>query len=502
MSGSWSQGYFVDAPYTRGFYPEQTPPMMAWASLMAGVEPPPLDRPFTFLELGCGQAQTAAVIAAAFPQARVVAVDFNPDHIINASRHAERSGLDNLEVVERAFADMGDLDIEADYAAMHGVVSWVSREVMEDIVDVLRAKVATGGLLYTSYNALPGRAAAISLQRLLRERYDYEQGTTRERVRNTMAFAGELRKAAQYFKDNPGVSRHLEGALSRDTSYLPHEYLNDAWEPMFFADVERFARRAKLTWVGSADPIQHVPDLSMTKAMRAILEPIGDPTHRETIRDFLHNTHFRRDLFGRGRNQLPASVRARRILEQRFVLARRREDCRLTVTVPAGEVHLNAEPYAHILNALTDGPLTGLQINETLEGRDDTLHVSLMVLSAVGYILPALPEAGAEARRARITRFNRYWLDRIEEDHVAIASPVTGIARVVGRIEALMVRGLLDDAPNLADYVADVLARHGHHLVLDGKPLDAKDALMEELAGIERRFREIRLPIFRLQGMV
>jgi predicted O-methyltransferase YrrM len=502
VSESWGQGYFIDTPYTRGFYPEQVPLSMGWASLMAGNEPPRIDRPFTYLELGAGQAQTAAIVAACHPQARVIAVDFNPDHIVVARRHAERCGLDNLELVDTSFADMSDLAIQADYVAIHGVLSWVSPQVTEDVVQVLASKMAAGGLVYISYNALPGRAATVSLQRLLLERYSLETGHAGERLEKTLAFASTLAEGPGYFKQHPDVHRHLEMARTRDRSYLPHEYLNEHWNPMFFADMERLAKRAKLTWVGSADPIRHVPSMGLTEKARAIVEPIENRTHRETVKDFLLDTRFRRDLFGRGRHMLPMSAQRRQILDQRFVLAKRREECLLQVRVPAGEVHLNADPYDRILDALALGPADGHELGKRLNGEDDQLYISLMVLSAVGYLTPAMPVAGREQRQERVDRYNQYWLRQLDEDSLVLGGPTTGLGLRLGRLEGLMTRGLIEGREDLAAFVFDTLDAAGQRLVLGDKRITDRTQAKTELRELEERFRTQRVPLLRGHGIV
>lgn len=502
MSGSWGQGYFIDTPYTRGFYPEQVPVSMGWSSLMAGNEPPALDRPFTYLELGAGQAQTAAIVAACHPQARVIAVDFNPDHIVVARRHAERCGLDNLELLDTSFSDMAEVAVQADYVAIHGVLSWVSPEVTDDVVEVLANKVRAGGLVYISYNALPGRAATISLQRLLLERYNLETGHAGERLEKTLDFASTLAEGPGYFKQHPDVHRHLEMARKRDRSYLPHEYLNENWNPMFFADMERLAHRAKLTWVGSADPIRHVPSMGLTEKARAIVGPIENRTHRETVKDFLLDTRFRRDLFGRGRHMLPLASQKAQILDQRFVLASRREACKLKVRVPAGEVHLNPDPYDRILDALAQGPATGHQISERLDHADDQLSISMMVLSAVGYVVPALPEAGLEERRRRVDRYNRYWLRQLDEDSLVLASPTTGLGIRMGRLEGLMTQGLMEGREDLSTYVFDTLDEAGRRVVLGDKRITDRASAASELREVEERFRTLRVPTLRGYGIV
>src|SRR6266566_4924080 len=64
----WGQGYQVDIPYTRGFYPELAPAHLEAALLFAGFGAD-LTRPGTrYCELGCGYGLTTLILAAANPQ--------------------------------------------------------------------------------------------------------------------------------------------------------------------------------------------------------------------------------------------------------------------------------------------------------------------------------------------------------------------------------------------------------------------------------------------------
>src|SRR4051812_26521029 len=157
----WAGGYIADIEYGAGFYREQAPGTLDAACLIRGLAPPPRrDGRFRYCELGCGQGLTALVLAAANPRAEIVAVDFNPAHIARASDLAAEAGLGNVRFIEAGFADLtgpGAPDLpDFDYIALHGVYSWVSPANRQAIVRFAERRLAPGGLLYVSYNAMPG----------------------------------------------------------------------------------------------------------------------------------------------------------------------------------------------------------------------------------------------------------------------------------------------------------------------------------------------------------
>src|SRR5262249_33239779 len=152
-------------------YAELAPGFLAFACARQGVRPPRLGAGTRYLELGCGQGYGLALLAAANPAMDFIGVDFNPAHIAGARRLAEAAGLTNV-----AFEDFGSgqvLDLPAerlgrfDIVVLHGVYSWVSAENRAAIVEILDRAVTPGGLVYVSYNALPGWSANAPLQRFI-----------------------------------------------------------------------------------------------------------------------------------------------------------------------------------------------------------------------------------------------------------------------------------------------------------------------------------------------
>src|SRR5262245_53264989 len=86
----WTDGYIADIAYTDGYYVELAPVHLNYVALLNGCSPRPIDRPFNYLELGCGNGHTVTLLAAAYPQAKFYGVDINPAHVATARRWAEQ----------------------------------------------------------------------------------------------------------------------------------------------------------------------------------------------------------------------------------------------------------------------------------------------------------------------------------------------------------------------------------------------------------------------------
>ena len=165
----WADGYVVDVGYTHGYFRELSPALLRFVALLGGVEAPRAG-PFAYCELGCGNGQTSTVLAAGNPNGRFFACDINPTHVQTARRWIEAGKVDNLSVLEASFAQMTAADLpDFDFIVLHGVYSWINSAARRAIVDFMQAKLKPGGLVYISYNCLPGWSNVAPLQRLMTE---------------------------------------------------------------------------------------------------------------------------------------------------------------------------------------------------------------------------------------------------------------------------------------------------------------------------------------------
>src|SRR3984957_17982507 len=159
MTGAQNEEYVTDVPYLRAFVRDLSPLMLRLVAALNGF-PAPLGDDFAYCELGSAHGDTTATLAAAFPRARFIGVDINPEHIASGDRLASGGGLANVRFLERDFADLAGEDApELDFVTAHGVLSWVGPAKRKALLDFASAKLKRGGLLYVSYNALPGGAS-------------------------------------------------------------------------------------------------------------------------------------------------------------------------------------------------------------------------------------------------------------------------------------------------------------------------------------------------------
>lgn len=484
----WGEGYVVDLDYTRGYFRELSPALLRYVALLAGVDAAPAGS-YAYVELGCGNGYSTALHAAANPQGRFTGVDFNPTHILNARQFAQEAGLDNVRFLEKSFAELlGEEQEEADFVALHGVWSWVGDEHRGQILEYMRRRLKPGGLVYLSYNCLPGLAPVAPLQRLLTEHAQLGAGDRIEKVRRSMAFAAQLQQAgAKFFAGNPLAASRLASMVRHDPHYLAHEYYNANWTPFYHADVARTLAGAKLDYAGAATLLDNFAQFVLKPEMAKIVGEIPDRALAETIKDYARNQVFRRDVFTRGAPRLPPAQLESKLARTRFALARPRASCQLQASTPAGEVKLDAAAYAPVLDALARTPMTFEELSRTPQcGKLDRakLRQAVFGMTAFGNVLPALPAEGEAERHGRTSRFNRAVLSTAPSgpDDRYLASPVLGAGISVNFIDQLFLAEPRDEAQAVSNVTATIAA--------SGNKLRKGDKVLETAADIESFVKE------------
>ncbi len=483
---TWTEGYVGDIAYAHSFYAEMAPTHLSFALLLAGVRPPDLSGGFTYAELGCGQGLTSNLLAGVHAHARFEAVDFLPVHVADARDLAAHAGNTNAAFSEDSFAEYAGRDgPDLDIVALHGVWTWVSAENRRILTDILRRRLKPGGVVYVSYNCLPGWAAHAPIRKLLLEHTAAGSGPLPGRIGKALGFTARMAGLGEgYFDRVPSTLGHINSLDSKSDSYIAHEYLNRDWTPFYHADVVRELAAAKLDFAASATLAAHVDDAMLSPQGLALLNEAEDPTLRETLRDYLTDTRFRRDLFVKGAVRLPASEREQRLRAMRFGLAVPRSEVPGTVSAPAGEIDLPAAKT--LADALVEGPRTLDALLAEPDLAAYGLEAVLRTVALLGAAVMPVPE-GIDGERVR--RFNAAALERNRHGPEVrqLASPVLGTGVMVGLLERLF---LLAEqrSEDPAAFVWTVLSERGKRLRRDGRELQTDAENVAELKRLYEGF--------------
>jgi predicted O-methyltransferase YrrM len=506
---NWTSGYIDELAYTHGFYRQLTPSIMSFAALASGRKFDLPASPLTYCELGCGQGFSANLLAAANPQIRFHAMDFNPAHIVNARSLAAEAKLTNVQFYENSFADFltcPGLPDNFDFIVLHGVLTWVSAENRKHIVDFISAKLKPGGLVYVSYNAMPGWAVTLPLRRLLVDRAGRTSGPLAPRIDDALNLVTSLAEAqSDFFKHHVAAGARLKSMTSMARNYLAHEYFNRDWTPFYFEDVADELAEAKLSFLGSLNFLDHFDDISLSEQQRELLDSETDPIRREGLRDFVVNQLFRTDLFGKGTMPHTERSAAGVWLEARFMLSTSAEQVPSAVKTRLGEIDLTVKLYTSLITAFAAGPMSTRELlmsNSTEGATWGQITQAITVLVGANYLQPCLPEQEQAARAESCKLFNHAVCKHAEnsEDHQFLASPVTGGGLAINRADRLFMLAISKGKQTPEDWASEawqILAPQGHRLLKDGKMLVTDEENLAELTARAQEFAHHRLPTIR-----
>ena len=503
----WTAGYVADIGYTFGYYGELNPLRIKLAFLNAGLKVPEVG---TACELGFGQGLSTSIHAAASTVAWS-GTDFNPSQAAFALDLNEASGA-NAQLFDDAFADFcarPELP-DYDYIALHGIWSWISDENRAVIVDFVRRKLKVGGVLYISYNTLPGWAAAAPVRHLLTEHAGImgaEGVGIVNRIDGALGFVDKLMATNPlYARANPQVAPRFEKLKEQNRHYLAHEYFNKDWHPMYFADMAKWLAPAKLGFACSAHFLDYLDAINLTAEQQTLLKEITDPLFQQSVRDYMVNQQFRKDYWVKGPQKLSALEQAEGLMAQKVMLVSHRPDIQLKVTGILGESTMSEAVYNPILDLLADyQPKTIGQLEQALKDKGIAraqLLQAMIVLVGMGHLAAVQDDASITAAHKRTQLLNRQLMikARSHNDITYLASPVTGGGVMLGRIPQLFALAILQGQKQPADWVNfvwQILSAQGQSLLKEGKPIATAEENKTELTQQVKAFAEKQLPLLK-----
>ncbi len=504
---TWTAGYVADIGYTYGYYRELNPLRMKLAFLNTGLVFPECG---TACELGFGQGMSANIHAAA-SVTKWYGTDFNPSQAAFARELADVAGAD-AQLFDEAFEQFAartDLP-DFDFIALHGIWSWISDTNRKVIVDFLLRKLKVGGVLYISYNTLPGWAAFAPMRHLMVEHSQVNGAEGRgivSRIDDAIDFADKLLSTNPLFsRANPLVGDRIKKLKDQNRHYLAHEYFNRDWHPMHFSTMAEWLEPAKVSYACSAHALDHIDSINLSPDQQAFLKQFADPHFKESVRDFMVNQQFRRDYWVKGPRKLTVLQQSELLKQQRVVLITSRPDVSLKVAGALGEADMAEALYKPVLDLMADHkPRTLDEIFQAVrtDGYDFPKLVQVvLVLSGAGHMVAAQDQATIAKARKTTERLNLHLMNRARssEEINILASPVLGGGIAANRFQQLFMLAMLQGHKKPADWakvVWDLISSQNQKLVKDGKPLDTPDENIAELVVKAEEFAQKHLPIMK-----
>jgi len=508
----WTAGYVADIGYTFGYYSELNPLRVRLAFINKSLIFPESG---TACELGFGQGLSTNLHAAA-SITKWHGTDFNPSQAAFAQELSDISGS-GAKLYDEAFLDFANREDlpEFDFIGLHGIWSWISDENRAVIVEFIRRKLKVGGVLYISYNTLPGWAAFAPMRHLMTEHAEIIGSEGRgivSRINDAIEFADKLIATNPLFaRANPLIGDRITKLKDQNRHYLAHEYFNKDWHPMHFATMAEWLEPAKLNYACSAHFLDHIDGINLSAEQQQFLNEIPDVMFRESVRDFMVNQQFRRDYWVKGARQLSALDRVELMREQRVVLVSHRADVTLKANGSLGEANMNAIIYDPILDELADHkPKTIGQLELALKDKGITLGQiieAILILSGCGHLQSTQDDAVVNKARKSTEKINQHILkkSRAAGDIAYIASPLTGGGVSLGRFYQLFLLALSSgkkQPAELAQYTWNLLSAQGQKLMKEGNAIESPEDNLAELRSQAEIFTTKLLPILKALQIV
>jgi trans-aconitate methyltransferase len=397
--------YVTDVPYIANFTPELAPACLDLVAVINGFQPPRKSDAFAWCELGCGMGLAPIIFAATHPEGVFHGIDAMSAHITRAREIAAKAEIPNLTFHALDFAAACDLALpQFDYIVAHGVYAWIDDQAAAAFRHFIDRHLAPGGLVYVSYNSMPGWAADAPFQHLAYAMAAQAPGNSSERFAAVAVTLQELHKAGAAALIASPIASDLKARVAKHpAAYFAHEYLAPAWHPLYVDEVRKAMAEIGLAPIGSASLRDNFDGFVLRQAARDALAEIADADLRELARDYFMHQRFRRDVFGRIPERIDDDARNAALLGTHFALKRPAGLTEYFMDTEAGRVDFDNPVARRIVATLAEGarPLAECGIPG---GSDQDLIANGLALCAAIMILP-VAAGRADVRRVNAALF-------------------------------------------------------------------------------------------------
>jgi SAM-dependent methyltransferase len=284
---------YDEIPYDARPHRATHPARLAAVAVFVGHPAPRVER-CSVLEVGCNSGSNLISMAVALPAARFVGVDLSPRAIEEGRQTIAALGLANITLVEGDLATLPPEHDGFDFIVAHGVYSWVPAHVRDALFALAARRLAPHGILYVSFNTLPGCRIRQAAWDVLHQHVDH--------IDSAQARLHAARQLARLVADggtatlesDQAVRSEFRAIAQRGDSELCHDDLAVPNEPVLFRSFAEHAARYGLRYLAEAEP-STTSVVGLSDDAQAHLAAL-DPLAREQSLDFLRLRRFRQSL--------------------------------------------------------------------------------------------------------------------------------------------------------------------------------------------------------------
>jgi len=244
---------YDEVPY--GSYPISAshPDRLFTVGKLFGLNPVPPENA-RILELGCAGGGNLLPIASQFPNASCVGIELSEVQCEAADTAIKFIGLQNIKIKQGSIADITPELGKFDYILCHGVFSWVPESVREAILRVSSENLSENGVVYISYNTMPGWYLRGMVRDMMLRHVDGIQDSA-AKIAQARAFLNFLRDSSKTHQSPYAAYLRAEAEFldKQPDLYLFHDHLEEYNKPYFFQDFIRFASKFGLQFLGESN---------------------------------------------------------------------------------------------------------------------------------------------------------------------------------------------------------------------------------------------------------
>jgi SAM-dependent methyltransferase len=287
---------YDEIPYDAKAHSATHPGRMASVAAFVGHKAPRVPC-CSVLEVGCSDGSNLIPMAVSIPAGRFVGCDLSRRAIDRGRATVEALGLSNVTLVESDLAVLSPAEREFDLIVAHGVYSWVPPPVRDALFALAADRLAPDGILYVSYNVLPGCRVRQAAWDALHHHVDRIEHP-RARLEAARRFANLLADGGPATAESDqAVRAEFRAIARRSDSELCHDDLAVPNEPVLFAAFAEHAARHGLRYLAEAE-LHTSTTAGLSNDVQAQLSTL-DPLGREQYLDFVRLRRFRQSLLVR-----------------------------------------------------------------------------------------------------------------------------------------------------------------------------------------------------------
>jgi len=287
---------YDELPYTCSAMPYAQPDRLATLASLFGMTPPPVPKS-RVLELGSCNGSNIIATAHNLPEASCWGVDLSAQHIADGQALVEALGLQNITLEHKNILEVDERIGMFDYIIAHGIYSWVSPDVQEQILSICKHHLTPNGVAYISYNTKPGW----DIRSTVRDMMSYYTA----QITGSEAQTEQLKALLKFFADTTKegqdaysrfVSEEIGNFNQLPESFLFQNFVKEECKPLYFYQFVEQARGHGLEYLGDAFLHTMLTDSFPAPVAKSLHTLKNDLIHQEQMMDFLRNRRFRHTL--------------------------------------------------------------------------------------------------------------------------------------------------------------------------------------------------------------